>query len=482
MSEVIKEFLVSLAYKSDEPGAKRMEKQLDQIENTGKRVAKAVIAAGGALQAMVIGVASNLEKLHYSARRTDTTVENLQALESGAQRVGVAAGGATGALENMTRAMRANPGLKGMLQGMGITTEGRQGLQMFMDLLKFLRTQPDYVANDVAAQFGVDPDTLFQMSRNFEEFSAAQKASLEMTRKNGQDMDKAAATAREYMNILRDLKQAAGNLAITLGVELLPTVKEIAKEMKEGLEAITKFIGGGGAHAKKLASQTKTLADKGALHGANDGVFSGLRQFAPGLYDWMVGTNPHKVSGRVTTDGSAAPGVAAGRGGGAAALFARLEKTYGLPAGFLDRMWAKESGRGRNMLSPKGAKGHFQFMDDTAAEMGLDDPNDLTKSATAAARYMKRLMDRYGGDLTKATAAYNWGMGNVDRKGLGQMPAETRGYVADILGKGGGVTFNQETHIKVQTQGDGSSVASSVASVQKNVNADLVRNLQGQVR
>ena len=84
------------------------------------------------------------------------------------------------------------------------------------------------------------------------------------------------------------------------------------------------------------------------------------------------------------------------------------------------------------MLSPAGAQGHFQFMPDTAKQYGLADPNDLPQSADAAGRYFRDLSGKYGGDVRKMLAAYNWGPSNVDRKGLEKMPAETRDYVETI--------------------------------------------------
>ena len=58
-------------------------------------------------------------------------------------------------------------------------------------------------------------------------------------------------------------------------------------------------------------------------------------------------------------------------------LFASLEQQHGLPAGLLDAVWATESSRGKRMLSPAGAQGHFQFMPATAKQYGLTDANDL---------------------------------------------------------------------------------------------------------
>lgn len=115
-------------------------------------------------------------------------------------------------------------------------------------------------------------------------------------------------------------------------------------------------------------------------------------------------------------------------------LFDRLEAQYQLPQGILDSLWATESGRGRNMRSPKGARGHFQFMPATAAQYGLENPDDLIQSAGAAARMLRDLLQRNKGDIPRALAAYNWGQGNLDRKGLANAPAETRNHTAKVMG------------------------------------------------
>lgn len=116
----------------------------------------------------------------------------------------------------------------------------------------------------------------------------------------------------------------------------------------------------------------------------------------------------------------------------AQATFARLEKKHKLPAGLLDSVWETESARGKNMLSPAGAMGHFQFMPKTAAEFNLKDPYDLNQSADAAARKLEGLLKQYNGNVSMAAAAYNWGQGNLDRQGMKNAPAETKDYVDKI--------------------------------------------------
>ncbi|MDP8834186.1 lytic transglycosylase domain-containing protein [Serratia marcescens] len=113
----------------------------------------------------------------------------------------------------------------------------------------------------------------------------------------------------------------------------------------------------------------------------------------------------------------------------------KLEETFGLPAGLLRSMVITESGGDTQAVSKAGAKGPFQLMPGTAKDFGLvgDDVFDPEKSAHAAARYMSQLLKMFDGDLGKALAAYNWGQGNVERKGLGAAPQETREYVPKVL-------------------------------------------------
>ena len=113
--------------------------------------------------------------------------------------------------------------------------------------------------------------------------------------------------------------------------------------------------------------------------------------------------------------------------------FGGLEKQYGLPAGTLGAVAGVESGGNAANVNPKsGAAGLFQFMPATAKEYGVN-PLDPGQEAGAAAKKLGGLYKRYHGDLTATLAAYNWGEGNLERKGLANAPAETQAYVPKVL-------------------------------------------------
>jgi hypothetical protein len=114
-----------------------------------------------------------------------------------------------------------------------------------------------------------------------------------------------------------------------------------------------------------------------------------------------------------------------------------IEQEHGLPKGILSAIQSAE-GSGDTAVSPKGARGRFQFMPATAKKFDLDDPNDPVKSAQAAGRYLKYAKDTYKTDDPRVLAAeYNGGPTAARAVLAGKEPpaAETQKYVRAVSAK-----------------------------------------------
>lgn len=116
-----------------------------------------------------------------------------------------------------------------------------------------------------------------------------------------------------------------------------------------------------------------------------------------------------------------------------AAAFAQAEQFYGLPANMLSSIAYQESRYNKNARSSMGAIGLMQFLPATARDYGID-PTDPLQSIDGAARYMRDLYKKFG-SWDQALAAYNWGQGNLARKGIDAAPTETKNYLSQILAR-----------------------------------------------
>lgn len=105
--------------------------------------------------------------------------------------------------------------------------------------------------------------------------------------------------------------------------------------------------------------------------------------------------------------------------------------TYDVDPDLIRGVIQAESSFNASARSPKGAMGLMQLMPGTARELGVSDPYDPEANIMGGTRYLKKLMNRYDGDVSLALAAYNWGMGNLENH-RNWMPQETKNYVSRI--------------------------------------------------
>ncbi len=122
----------------------------------------------------------------------------------------------------------------------------------------------------------------------------------------------------------------------------------------------------------------------------------------------------------------------------------RLARRQNLDPGLVRAVIRVESDFDARAVSSRGARGLMQLMPSTARQLGVHNVFDPVQNVRGGTEYLRRMIDRFDGNLELGLASYNAGPGAVDRYGGVPPFRETTRYIHKVLrayrGETGGST------------------------------------------
>ncbi|MBN1302503.1 MAG: transglycosylase SLT domain-containing protein [Melioribacteraceae bacterium] len=106
---------------------------------------------------------------------------------------------------------------------------------------------------------------------------------------------------------------------------------------------------------------------------------------------------------------------------------------YGLNENLVKSVILTESAANPRAVSTANAKGLMQLMDATARDLGVINSFDPVQNIHGGSKYLAQMINKFGGNLEKALAAYNAGPANVEKFNGIPPFKETKNYVNRVL-------------------------------------------------
>ena len=145
-------------------------------------------------------------------------------------------------------------------------------------------------------------------------------------------------------------------------------------------------------------------------------------------------------------------------------IFKEASSIYGVSENLLKAVAKAESNFNPKAVSKAGAIGVMQLMPATARALGVTDPYDARQNIMGGAKYLKENLERFGGNVNLALAAYNAGPNSVQKYGGIPPYKETQNYVKTVTSYMNGAPISSGKTVARNALADMYSTASSIFS------------------
>ena len=528
-SNILSEFLVSIGFRVERQDLLDFQSKMRGVTTQFAELGKVAAAAGAALAATITKTASEMEKLYFVSERTGGSIKDLISLKFAGGLFGIE--NITGAVENLSAALRSNPGLAMFFQQLGIkeTSSGTQNLINLVTQLQKLGppgTIGYAIASQIAGSFGISEGQLVMLEKflpQIKDFIAQFQAALA---RSGVNIEKLGKDSFQFMQDVGKLVASTAILAMQFEQDVLPAAEDIVHFLQKCVN-----------FAIELNTETKGWSTElGAVAATLISIIGSLG-IARGALK-LLG-----VGGAAVTGGEAAAG-----GAGAAAL-GTVTAVGGLVLGDALLLW-HDIKEGHKLYETYKYSGTFKNIGKSVSDY-ISRFEGFSRTAYRDARHMSigyghqiQPGENFSGGITQSQAlqllardtaaasnavlhlvkthlnanqlaaltdlVYNIGAGAFARSTMlrdlnagdfagaaGQFSRfnkvlTPRGYVAsaDLTARRASerdlftrqVSLSQKTEINVHGSGDSRETARQVERSQKQVNADLVRDMAGAVQ
>ncbi|MGO9770420.1 MAG: phage tail tip lysozyme [Roseiarcus sp.] len=254
-AEVLKEFLVSLSFSTNEAQYRRFS---DSIESVTKQTAKFAVgleAAAVAAVGVVQRISAGFENLYYASSRVNSSAANINAFKYAISQLGGTAEGALSTLEAFSRKLREAPGNESLLRQWGVQTRDAQGrMRDSVDLMKDLagsskfNALPYFNRIHIAQALGIDEITYRALLGDVDRFTSEYRNKLKNA---GLDPDKAAAQAKKF-------EQAWRSAFTSIEIIIDKVAARFGPEIADKFQEFTNWVD---SHGDEIGDTLKEIGD-----------------------------------------------------------------------------------------------------------------------------------------------------------------------------------------------------------------------------